>query len=196
VLRNAAAVARGEALAVTINASQFKPRIPSLYLRGDLATTGECVVSESKANQFGAHTYLLWFADDLTPHLETTKPVPARAIKQARWGVGGGYWLVKSREPNNFLHDAGRDSVDRRTALGIDSRRKTLWLAVFQRASHYLAAHTLAHEGASDALMVDGGTSSTMVIGDGAREMESGTVFGGSRPQAIHLGIRARRRED
>lgn len=190
-LRRAADVDRTERLAVTINASQFFSRIPWVYFEGDLASTSECVVVGHRVNKFGPHSYVLWFDDGLTPHLETTKPPPTVALERARWAVGGRYVLLENGRPNDFLHDVRRDSIDRRTAIGIDAGKKLLWLAVFERASHYLVAHTLAVHGAKDALMLDGGTSTAMVIGVGVDGLQPGAVFGGSRPQAIHFGVRA-----
>ncbi len=81
--------------------------------------------------------------------------------------------------------------MDRCTAVGIDSKRRLLWLAVFENASSLAVAQMLAKEGAQDGFLLDGGHSTTMVIGDKAAHVRPGTLLGGSRPVATVLGIRA-----
>jgi hypothetical protein len=97
-----------------------------------------------------------------------------------------------------WLHDgkvwsgAERQS-DSRTAVGIDADRKLLFLAVAEWASPHLLLEQLAKLGARDAMLLDGGGSSAMGIGKGARGVARGALFGGSRPVATFFGVRARR---
>jgi exopolysaccharide biosynthesis protein len=51
----------------------------------------------------------------------------------------------------------------------------------------------LAKLGARDAMLLDGGGSSAMAIGEGALNVARGALFGGWRPVATFFGVRARR---
>jgi hypothetical protein len=187
-LRWIADVVKDERLAVAINGTLFTSQDRWLRLPGDLANGVETVVSDHVASHFWEHTYLLWFDDDLKAHLRPSKPPTSAELGQAKWGIGG---------QGVGLHDgkvwSGSDrQPDSRTAIGIDAQRKLLFLAVAQWASPYLVLERLAQLGARDAMLLDGGSSSAMAIGEGARGLASGPLFGGSRPVATFFGIRAR----
>jgi hypothetical protein len=183
-------VMRDERLAVAVNGTLFtseyswRPRLPS-----DLANGVETVVSDHVASHFWEHTYLLWFDDDLNPHLRPSKPPNSAELREAKWGIGGQgvglhggkVWSASDRLP------------DSRTAIGIDAERKLLFLAVAEWASPHLMLEELAKLGARDAMLLDGGGSSGIAIGQGARDVATGALFGGWRPVATFFGVRARR---
>jgi exopolysaccharide biosynthesis protein len=81
--------------------------------------------------------------------------------------------------------------MSRLTAVGIDSSRRLLWLAVFENASASAVARVLAEHGARDGFLLDGGHSTTMVLGPQAVGVPSGTLVLGSRPVATFFGVRA-----
>jgi hypothetical protein len=187
-LRWIADVVKDERLALAINGTLFTSQDAWLRLPGDLANGVETVVSDHVASHFWEHTYLLWFDDALNPHMRPSKPPTSAELRQAKWGIGGQgvglqdgqVWSGSDRQP------------DSRTAIGIDAERKLLFLAVAQWASPHLVLERLAKLGARDAMLLDGGSSSAMAIGDGARGLVRGSLFGGSRPVATFFGIRAR----
>jgi hypothetical protein len=177
-------------LAVAINGTLFtskstwRPRLP-----GDLANGVETVVSDHIASHFWEHTYLLWFDDDLNPHLRPSKPPKAAELRQAKWGIGGqAVWLYDGK-----VWSGSDRQPDARTAIGIDAERKLLFLAVAEWASPRLVLERLAELGARDAMLLDGGGSSAMAIGEGARGVARGPLLGGWRPVATFFGVRARR---
>ena len=183
-------VVRNERLAVAINGSLFsskpswRPRLP-----GDLAKGVETVVSDHVTSHFWEHTYLLWFDDNLNAHLRPSKPPKPEELREAKWGIGGQgvglqggkIWSGIDRKP------------DSRTAVGIDAERKLLFLAVAEWASPRLMLEQLTKLGARDAMLLDGGGSSAMAIGEGGRHLARGALFGGWRPVATFFGVRARR---
>ena len=84
-----------EHLAVAINGTLFTsnsgwwPR-----MSGDLANGVETVVADHVVSHVWEHTYLLWFDEQLTPHLRPSKPPTAAELAMAKWGIGGqGVWL-------------------------------------------------------------------------------------------------------
>ncbi len=79
---------------------------------------------------------------------------------------------------------------DARTAVAVDLPRKLLFLAVGTHLSPNIMFRTLADLGARDGMLLDGGSSSSMAIGTGARVVSPGTVYGW-RPVATQFGVRA-----
>jgi hypothetical protein len=183
-------VVRDEHLAVAVNGALFtseyswRPRLP-----GDLANGVETVVSEHVVSHFWKHAYLLWFDDNLNPHLRPSKPPNSAELREAKWGIGGqAVWLHDGK-----VWSGSNRQPDSRTAIGIDAERKLLFLAVAEWASPHLVLEELAKLGARDAMLLDGGASSAIAIGEGARDVPTGPLFGGSRPVATFFGVRARR---
>jgi hypothetical protein len=91
----------------------------------------------------------------------------------------GRVWIGADRKP------------DSRTAIGIDQARKLLCLAVGENISPRLILQKLADLGAHEGMLLDGGRSSTMAIGEGVQGLAAGIVHGGWRPVATHFGVRA-----
>lgn len=183
-------VLRNERLAVVINGALFtstprwRPRLP-----GDLANGVETVVADHVTSHFWEHTYLLWFDDALNPRLQPSKPPKAEQLRAAKWGIGGqGVGLRDGKVWSGI----GRQP-DSRTAIGIDAERKLLFLTVADWASPRFMLEQLAKLGARDAMLLDGGSSTAMAIGEGSRNPASGTLLGGWRPVATFFGVRARR---
>lgn len=182
-------VARSENLSVAINGALFSSK-PNWrpQLAGDLAKGVETVVSDHVASHLWEHTYLLWFDDQLNPRLRPTKPPKPEDLRAAKWGIGGQgvglnegkIWSGVDRKP------------DSRTAVGIDAERKLLFLAVAEWSSPRLVLDQLARLGARNGMLLDGGGSSTIAIGEEARHVARGTLFGGWRPVATFFGVRAR----
>jgi hypothetical protein len=182
-------VVKTEDLAVAINGTLFtstpawRPRMP-----GDLAKGVETAVSDHVVSHLWEHTYLLWFDDQLAPHLRPSKPPMPAELRAAKWGIGGQgvglrdgqVWPGSDRRP------------DSRTAVAIDQQRKLLFLAVAQWISPRLLLEKLSQLGAGEGMLLDGGGSSAMAIGQGARGIFPENLFGGSRPVATFFGVRAR----
>jgi hypothetical protein len=187
-LQSTASVVRRENLAVGINACLFKSQswVP---LSGDLARSVETAISDHVVNHVWEHTYLLWFDDDLIPRQELVKPPSEQALERARWGVGGqGVGLKNGR----VRLGSDTDQLDSRTAIGIDSDRNLLILAVFESATPSQALEKLAELGAKEGMLLDGGDSTSMALGSDTAGVRSGTTLNGWRPWvATHFGVRA-----
>lgn len=184
-------------LAVVINATQFSSDSVSfelsgkewpIRLSGDLARSKEMIVSDHVLNGADRNHPLLWFEDDLTPHLELEKDPPPEVISRARWGIGARGVLVKG----GTLQPDHEDGPDALTLVGISPGEKILWLAVFEKASPRAAANVLITRGAMDVVRVDGGDSSSIAIGAEARNIRPGIIQNGWMPVACYFGVRAR----
>jgi hypothetical protein len=131
---------------------------------------------------------MLWFGNDLVPHLRPTRPTPYAELMRAKWAIGApelGLWAGRVTDR------AGRD-VDARTAIGVDLERKLLFLAVAERASPRIMMQTLAGLGAREGMLLDGGDASSMVIGKGAQGVPPGAAMSAWRPTATQFGIKAK----
>jgi hypothetical protein len=188
-LKRTGRAVRDETLSVGINATMFTRDAGWPPMAGDLARGLETTVAEHHVSHIWEHTYLLWFEDDLTPHLETTKPPSESALANARWGIGGqGVGLTGGKVREGMEHGP----ADSRTAVGIDRDNKLLFLAVFEKASPRRALEKLAELGAKEGMLLDGGDSTSMALGDQARGVRPGVLTGDWRPVATHFGVRAR----
>ncbi len=189
-LADATAVLRRDDLAVVVNGVFFSADSGLFYHTGDLANGIQTVIADGVISQEVDHnSCMLWFEPGFVPQMESGIVVNKAALRRARWGIGGvgGAAIWKGQ-----VQTAGpaRD-LDRRTAIGIDSRRRLLWLAVFENASSLGVAEALKRHGVQDGFLLDGGHSTTMVLGPKAAHVRSGSLIGGSRPVATVLGIRA-----
>jgi hypothetical protein len=185
-LRRIGEVVNREHLAVAINATSFTFQSGWLRMSGDLARGLETVVADHVVSHMWEHTCLLWFDDQLTPHLRGSKPPTAEELTMAKWGIGG----QSVRLQDGKVWSGTRRGRDSRTAVAIDRPRKLLFLAVGEYISPRLLLKKLADLGAKDGMLLDGGDSSSMAIGKGARGASAGVVYGGWQPVATQFGVR------
>jgi Phosphodiester glycosidase len=188
-LRRVGDVVDKEKLAVAVNGTLFesdsgwRPR-----MAGDLAKSLETVVADHVVSHVWEHTYLLWFDEQLTPYLRRSKPPTAAELARAKWGIGGqAVWLWDGK-----IWPGSDRRPDSRTAIAVDRQRKLLFLAVGEHISPRLMLQELADLGAKDGTLLDGGSSSSMAIGQGAAGVSAGILYGGWRPVATHFGVKAR----
>ena len=187
-LAEASTVLRREDLAVVVNGAFFSADSGAFYRTGNLANGVQTIVADGIVSHVDPNSYMLWFEPDLTPHIEVSKPPSGELLRRVRWGIGCG--AVPLRK-GLVLPGAANHEMDRRTAVGIDSSRRLLWLAVFENASSLAVAQVLKEHGAEDGFLLDGGHSTTMVLGPKAAHVRSGALVGGARPVATLLGIKA-----
>jgi hypothetical protein len=189
-LRRVSDVVAKEHLAVAVNGTLFSSESNRLLPKsGDLANGVEPVVADHTISHVWLDTYLLWFDDQLTLHLRPEKPLTEAELAMAKWGIGGqDFWL---RDGRVWSGDRRCHIPDARTAVAVDLPRRLLFLAVGTHISPTLMFETLANLGAKDGMLLDGGDSSSMVIGTGAKVVSPGAVHGGYRPVATQFGVRA-----
>ena len=186
-LRRVADVVASEHLAVGINGTLFSSQSRWWRRSGDLANAGISLVADHIVTHGWLDTYLLWFDDQLTLHLRPDKTTEAE-LAMAKWGIGGeDFWL---RDGRVWPGDYRSFIPDGRTAVAVDLPRKLLFLAVGTHISPTLMYQTLADLGAKDGMLLDGGDSSSMAIGTGAKVVSPGAVHGW-RPVANQFGVRA-----
>ena len=195
-LRRVGEVVAREHLAVAINGTLFYAKSnrllpgigPVLPMSGDLANAKEPVVADHTISHVWDDTYLLWFDDQLTPHLRPLKGFSETELAMAKWGIGGqDFWL---RDGKVWSGDRRCYIPDSQTAVAVDLPRKLLFLAVGTHLSPNIMFQTLADLGARDGMLLDGGSSSSMAIGTGASVISPGAVYGW-RPVATQFGVRA-----
>jgi Phosphodiester glycosidase len=186
-LRWISEVTRTEQLSVVINGAMFDSQSPFWFrLPGDLANSayGTLVADHVVADVQHASD-VLWFDDQLQSHLRPwDNSLRPRDLATAKWAIGG----------QIILRDGQVASADRRpdsrTMAAID-RQNHLFLAVAEDLSPRRFSERLAELGATDGILLDGGSSSAMAIGGKPRGVNAGVVYGGWRPVASYFGIRA-----
>jgi hypothetical protein len=188
-LRWISGVVDSERLSVAINGTLFGSNsVWPLRLPGDLARSVETVVADHIVSHVWEHTYLLRFDDQLRPNLSRTKPPTVAELHATKWGIGGqgvGLWDGQLRPGSDVKPDA-------RTAIAIDRSRQLLFLAVGEFISPRRILLELAGLGAKDGMLLDGGSSTAMMIGADAHGMRPQILQGGWRPVATYFGVRAR----
>ena len=190
-LKRVADVVKSKQLAVAINGTLFTSKFDWLLrVPGEVGRSVETVVSDHVVSHVWEHTYLLWFDDQLSPHLDLSKPPKPAELAVAKWGIGG--QGIGLREGKVWSGDSRMP--DSRTAVAIDLPRKVLFMAIGEYISPRLLLQKLAGLGAKDGMLLDGGGSTSMAIGQGAVGVASGVLYGGWRPVATHFGVRARRK--
>jgi len=189
-LKTTSGVVENERLAVGINAGLFAPKSRFISLPGDLARSVETMIADHNVSHVGTTSYLLWFSDDLSPVLETSKTPAKSVLDQARWGVAGQGVGLR----HGILCPSGMEKRDprARTGVGINRERKQLFLVTFECATPERAYEKLAALGIQDGMLLDGGESTAMTLGNEAHGVRSGTLIGGWRPVATHFGVRAK----
>jgi hypothetical protein len=186
-LRHGPSVLRENNLAAVVNGALFSQDAARIILPGTPAYHGETIVSDGQLNHIHPHSYLMWFDDQLNPQLEFKKPPTRETARKAKWGISGQQVVVYEGKVRTT-----QAVPNRRTIIAVNPQHKQLWLAVFDHASYSLASRFVVTLGATQATMLDGGSSTTMVIADDARGAPHGTLLGGWRPVATYVGIRAR----
>jgi hypothetical protein len=179
-------VAATQQLSVTINGTLYSAdRWPAIF-PGAYAKSFETLISNHDVGTVHTYSYLLWFEDDLTPHLETKRPPAEDACRRARWGISGNL-LVDHGNVTKFSND----EQDCRTAAGIDPLHKLLYLAVFDSAQQGEAGNYLVEHGIHEAVILDGGHSTCLIVGPGATGIRPRTLVYPSRAIADIFGVRA-----
>ncbi len=187
-LRHVSTAVADDHLAAAVNGTLFASDSHVVRLPGDWARSAETVVADGVANHVDPNTYLLWWDAAGVGHQAPTKPPPPADLAAARWGIGGQMNTVVDGVVNPW---AGAGKPDARTAVAADPDRHLVWIACFDHASERLAAQQMVRLGARFATLVDGGTSTAMALGAGARGARPGTVCGNWRPVATQFGFRA-----
>jgi hypothetical protein len=175
-----------EKLAVAINGTLFATNRTNWEVwPGGWARSGETVVADHCVNHLDPNSYLLWFDDRLRPKLEKQKPPPSDVGVRAKWGIGGQGVTIDQGSVSLF---AGHQR-DSRTIVGINSIKQQLIIGTFDCASGHRAAEILAEQGATDAILIDGGSSTCLTFGRAPPGMARRTAVFPNRAIATVFGV-------
>jgi phosphodiester glycosidase len=189
-LERTATVLEKETLAVVVNGVYFESDSGWIPRAGDLARSSEATIADCVVSHVPESTYLFCFDEHLVPRIETSWPRNELSQKRYRWGLGGqGGPMLREGQ---LYEGTSQKPTDERTAIGVDRDKRLLFLAVFENASERRALDKLRQLGARDGMLLDGGHSTSMVIGANARGIRPGVLIGRWRPVATQFGVRAR----
>jgi hypothetical protein len=177
-------------LAVAINAVYFTSDSGWIATSGDLARSSEATIADYVVSHVPESTYMFCFDEHLAPQVELSWPRNETTQRRFRWGLGGQGGPLLRR--GQIYQGTSTKPTDARTALGVDREKRRLVLAVFENVSERRAMDKLSELGAVDGMLLDGGHSTSMAIGEKAHDARAGVLIGGWRPVATHFGVRAR----
>ena len=177
--------ARRQGLAVAINGTLFRGH-SEWFLPGETVRAVHTTIAAGEVSHRNAYTSMIWTDEEGTLHITPESPPPDQVVEEAIWGVGG---LLLGREASAGPHRAHVPS--QRTLVGANEDTQELWFAVFEDASHAAAWEVLQDAGAQEAVVMDGGGSSTLNLHRTAATPRTGTLVGGWRPVATHVGVYA-----
>jgi hypothetical protein len=189
-LQHTETVLHKEQLAVAMNATYFSSDSGWVRRTGDFARSDVATIANYIVSHVPEHTYLLGFDEHLVPSMERAWPPKDSVPRRFRWGLGGqgGPMLGHGK----IYEGTSRKPTDARTAVGVNSEKRLLFLAVFENASERRALEKLVQLGAMDGMLLDGGNSTSMALGPRSHGVRPGVLIGDWRPVATHFGVRAR----
>jgi hypothetical protein len=173
-------------LAAVVNGTMYASDATFFRWPGDLARSTEIVVADHVVSHVDPNSFLLWWDDGLVAHLANRVPSDA-TLNAAKWAIGSQMPALVDGAVNRW---AG-DDVNHRTLVAANPARRLVWIACFDTASGMFAGGYLRDQGATIAVLVDGGTSTAMAIGSDAVGVRGGRVVGDFRPVATQFGFRA-----
>jgi hypothetical protein len=178
-------VARSEGLSVAVNGPLFSSDSFLTYMVGDFADSVDSMVSNYKVSHLNPSDFMFSFDEQLRPHVQMTNPIPAGVLQNTKWGIGG--LSVKY----GTIPPAEGEVRDNQSLLGVNPETRRLWIGVFESSTESDAVREILRAGAKYALILDGGNSSSLYLGDWAHEVPAGLRFGGQRPVATVIGVKA-----
>ncbi len=188
--------ARHKKLAAAINGSFFKSKMyklsaGELYAPNAPAQIVYTAVSDGQTLFGLRQPCLIWFDQQGMPHAERLIPrTNDRNNIMGRASIVLSAWrfIVENGVPRQELSE---EMPTMRAAIGVNTKSHRVWLAVFESADELLAGQVLAEEGATDAIVLDGGGSTCFVVGANEGGVTPGVRLRGWRPVAQTIGIQA-----
>lgn len=177
-------------LALLINGTRYKPGDWWRSYPGARVSSVESLVLDGQDAHHHEHSYLIWFDETLLPHVQTEKPPPAEAIRQAKWAIGvQGLQVVDGKSSYASLGDS--TGVMMRPFIGVDPKQRKVWFLIFEAIDGYTMADVAREMGVVYGGQMDADDGTWGVIGPGAKGVRSMTGIRGRRPLACYIGIRA-----
>jgi hypothetical protein len=178
-------VARSEGLSVAVNGPLFSSDSFLIPMVGDFAASFDTTVSDYRVSHLNPLDFMFCFDEHLKPHVETTRPTSAEVLQKTKWGIGGRGLEDGSKRP------VVEEERDNRSLLGVDTESRRLWIGVFESSTETTAVRELIRAGAKHVLLLDGGDSTSLYLGEWTKDVPAGLRFGGQRPVATVIGVKA-----
>ena len=179
-----------ESASILVNTTLFGPNSLSTWIPGSGVRSNETIVIDGLASHIHAHSYLLYWDSDDNAHMLRQKPPPPEIIETARLGIGlQGVQVNEGRPGYAALSD--KDNMDDRTFIGVDPMQKILFLMAFEKSTGRFMIDRAIEEGVIFGGQLDGGSSTNLLVGPGARGIRSHTGIRNLRPIGPYLVVRA-----
>jgi len=179
-----------EKASLLMNTTLFGPNsLPSL-IPGYGVRSLETIVIDGFPSHIHEHSYLLYWDSHDNVHMLRQKPPGIEDIEKAVLGIGlGGVQIAEARAAYNAIGSLEESMA--RTFIGVDPFRKILWLMAFEKSTGRFMIDRAVEEGVVYGGQLDGGSSTNLLIGSGAKDILPHTGIRSWRPIAPYLIIRA-----
>jgi hypothetical protein len=180
-----------ERASVLINTTIFLPDSRASIFPGMPVRSNETLVVQGSVSHIHEHSYLLYWDKEGDVHLEQSKPPSPESLEAAVTGIGlQGIPVFDGRARLNAIDH--KDESFPRTFIGVDPRRKILFLMAFEEATAYAMIERAVEAGVVHGGMLDSGNSTNLLIGRGADGIHPHTGIRSWRPLGGYLTIHAK----
>ncbi|MEX0330512.1 MAG: phosphodiester glycosidase family protein [Puniceicoccaceae bacterium] len=179
-----------EGAAVLVNTTLFLPDSLKTFLPGYPVRSNETLVVDGEVSHVHDHSYLLYWDADGNVHLQRSKPPSPESLDAAVSGIGlQGIPVSQGQVRPRAISDHGEANA--RTFIGVDPERKVLFLMAFEKATPIQMLEQAVAHGVKVGGQVDGGSSTNLIIGTGAKDLPPHTGIRGWRPVGPYLIVKA-----
>ena len=175
---------------VLVNTTRYDPHDPYRSLPGMPVRSVETVISDGQFSHVHKHSYLLYWDAQMEARLLTEKPPDPTALKRAILGIGLQGIQVWDKEARmGAIGNA--DEIIPRTFIGVDPKRRILWLIAAEGSSGQYLFDTAIKSGVVHGGVVDSGGGTRLLIGSNADGILPHTGIRQWRPLGGYLTVQA-----
>ena len=175
---------------ILVNTTEYAPDSKFRSFPGMPVRSVETVVAEGQVSHVDANSYLMYWDKDGHARLLFTKPPDAASLADAKVGFGvEGVPIYDGQARYNAF--SNKTDLISRTFIGFNENTRTLYLLAFERASAYEMVQRALEAGVRFGAQVDSGSSTTLLVGAGAKGMLPHTGVRNWRPLGAYLEVYA-----
>lgn len=125
----------------------------------------EPIIERGRLSHFWEHAYMLWWDKDLNAHFHRQKPITSTVIENAYWGIGIQAGHVTDGKSVYTAMDPNLEQPLSISFIGIDPKRKILWLIAFEHTTEKFMADYAVSKGVIHGGRVDSRNGTHLLLG-------------------------------
>lgn len=178
-------------LSVLINTTIYTPGERWTSYPGKVVSSLETVVIDGRATHVHEHSYLFWLDAKRQPFFSGVKPPREAELAAAAWGFGMQAVQLRDGKIRAATLDP-RTPPDALSFIGFNEDERLLYLIAHQHASKYEMLEAAIGLGVKTGGLMDGGSSTSLILDGQAKGLKPYTGIRGTRPLGGYLGVRAK----